>query len=622
MTGTVRALARYPMKGFAGEALERVKLDVDAGVPGDRGRGLANGERDVGTGRSWTPCGAFVRLTTHPGLVLHCADDPDVARAFGRPLDAWVRRDGPRGLWDHEDAALSIVNLASLRSLERGLGRSLAIERFRANVVVDTGIAWSELAWTGRKVRLGGARVEVLRPTDRCRATSVDPDTGRTDVNVPRVLAALAGHVCFGVYARVVEAGEVRAGDAMSAEEPARGVRLAELVDASPATAPSPATWPRPVTVRATRRHAADVLELELADPLGVDAPASDGAPWLQLHLDDGDGPVSRSYTTWRLPGDAPGTHRIGVRRRPGGRVSATLHDGRAAPGATLLASGPFAHADAVPDARTAPSADGSIPARRPLVLLSAGIGVTVTLAALGELVASVGRGGSVRSVRVGHGVRGVEGFALREAFEKLVAACDEAGGQAGGDAVVTVFTGTATRSADGRARDELAGNDGAGRVRLRPGRVDPALVLDGLDPRAVDVVTCGPESFGAGMRRALRALGVPDERVREDVFVSPPDALAEPREPSASGPFDVTFEPSGRRTSWTASSGTLLELAEREGLDWPVNCRAGACGACLQPVRGPVEYLLDPVRPVREGAVLACCAVPAGPLRIGSAAS
>ena len=219
--------------------------------------------------------------------------------------------------------------------------------------------------------------------------------------------------------------------------------------------------------------------------------------------------------------------------------------------------------------------------------------------------------------MRVGHGVRGVEGFALRDAFEGLVGACDEASGHAGGDAVATVFTGTATGSADDGARV-----NGSGRVRHRTGRVDPALVLDGLDPRAADVVACGPEGFGEGVRRALRALGVPDERVREDIFASPPDALADPREPSASGPFDVTFEPSGRRASWTAASGTLLELAEREGLDWPANCRVGACGACLQPVRGPVEYLLDPVRPVREGAVLACCAVPAGPLRIGPAGS
>ena len=47
----------------------------------------------------------------------------------------------------------------------------------------------------------------------RCAATEVDPDTGIRDLAMPRTLMKTYGHADCGVYAEVIEAGEIAVGD-------------------------------------------------------------------------------------------------------------------------------------------------------------------------------------------------------------------------------------------------------------------------------------------------------------------------------------------------------------------------------------------------------------------------
>jgi len=53
----------------------------------------------------------------------------------------------------------------------------------------------------------------VVKRTVRCAATNVDPDTGARDLEVPKTLLRQLGHADCGIYAEVVEGGEIAPGD-------------------------------------------------------------------------------------------------------------------------------------------------------------------------------------------------------------------------------------------------------------------------------------------------------------------------------------------------------------------------------------------------------------------------
>jgi uncharacterized protein len=106
-----------------------------------------------------------------------------------------------------------VLNLASLRALSQRVGRDLAMERFRGNVWLDGLGPWQEFEWIGREIRLGGATLLVRERIGRCKATAVDPDTGRRDADTLGALEAGWGHTEFGVYAEVVAGGAVAVGD-------------------------------------------------------------------------------------------------------------------------------------------------------------------------------------------------------------------------------------------------------------------------------------------------------------------------------------------------------------------------------------------------------------------------
>lgn len=118
-------------------------------------------------------------------------------------------------------APVSIVTTASLADLSTRTGRTAQAERFRPTFVVETDEAYAEDGWTGRRLRIGEAEVEVRGAIPRCVVIDLDPVTGRKDGSL---LRALAGHrptnpsrePWFGVDASVVQPGTVRPGDRVS----------------------------------------------------------------------------------------------------------------------------------------------------------------------------------------------------------------------------------------------------------------------------------------------------------------------------------------------------------------------------------------------------------------------
>lgn len=117
----------------------------------------------------------------------------------------------------------SVATLLSTGSL-RALGDELGVDevdsrRFRMHFGVDGVRPHAEDGWLGKRVRIGGAVIVPQGNVGRCAVTTQHPDTGRPDLDTLKALARYRGELeateplPFGVYAAVVEPGQVRVGD-------------------------------------------------------------------------------------------------------------------------------------------------------------------------------------------------------------------------------------------------------------------------------------------------------------------------------------------------------------------------------------------------------------------------
>jgi glycine betaine catabolism B len=102
-------------------------------------------------------------------------------------------------------------------------------------------------------------------------------------------------------------------------------------------------------------------------------------------------------------------------------------------------------------------------------------------------------------------------------------------------------------------------------------------------------VLLCGPPPMMTAMRQILVGMGVPDEEIHQEAFVSrPPVEESEPvigamaaDEPPADGSVaNVAFKRSGQTVELPADQ-TVLEVAEDAGVAIPFECRSGVCGQC-----------------------------------------
>lgn len=249
MTIAVSAIFRYPVKGLAGESLRRAELQESEGIAHDRRFALAHGStRFDGTQPTWLPKTNFlmlmreeklaqlrVRFTPEDGVLVLTRNGKQVVRAvvtepLGRTLVsqffaqfmAGAVRGSPKLVEapghmfsDSRQKLLSVVNLSSVRDLERVVRKPVASARFRANLYLEGLPAWEEFRWIGKTVSVGGARLRVVDPIERCAAINVDPETAARDMNLPLQLQRGFGHVQMGVYARVEGAGNIEVDDEM-----------------------------------------------------------------------------------------------------------------------------------------------------------------------------------------------------------------------------------------------------------------------------------------------------------------------------------------------------------------------------------------------------------------------
>jgi len=242
------SLYRYPVKGLSPEPLAEALLETGDYFPGDRLFAIENGPSGFDPAApSHQPKIKFLMLMRQARLAalatryheatgelsieqggverlrarLDTADGRSAITTFfasfcaedtQKPLALLTAPAGFR-FTDSKSGFVSLINLASVAEIGRNMGRDLDPLRFRGNLYLDGADAWAEAGWLGRTLRIGGARLEVLKMIDRCPATGVDPATGLRDVDVVAALRRTYDHIDCGVYARVVSGGRIAAGD-------------------------------------------------------------------------------------------------------------------------------------------------------------------------------------------------------------------------------------------------------------------------------------------------------------------------------------------------------------------------------------------------------------------------
>lgn len=538
-----------------------------------------------------------------------------------------VEGDGQGDLAGHggEIRAVLVYQLQSYRYWQQHLNRDdLSFGSFGENFTVD-GLPDDEVC-IGDRYRIGEAEFEVTQPRVTCYRVGMR-------LGEPTMASLLVAHHRPGFYLRVITEGRVQAGDAITLTRKGPGELSVADTDALlylpgrdpaklrtaldiPALSPGwqqsfreltaaqqrpgqepgrpdqhvgdrqsteEAGWPGFRTMRVARivpeTPAISSIYLDTTD--GPALPEARPGQYLSIRLAVGDvAPAVRSYSLSSVP--TPRTYRISVKHEPHGKVSGHIHSSLRAGDLVDIASprGTF----------VLERSD------RPVVLASAGIGVTPVLAMLHHLAAAR----DPRPVWWLHTAHDRAQHAFAEEARGLLARLP--------DAHEHIFY-TAEASHDGD-------------THITYGRPTAASLKAVGIPADADAYLCGPASFMDGLSGLLHDHGLRPERVHAEQFsaltaINPGltgTAAIRPHQPpgpTGTGPL-VTFARSGVTTPWSAAHASLLDLAEACDIPSRWSCRTGVCHTCVTPlVAGDVSYTTPPLELPAPGGVLVCCSEP-----------
>jgi len=550
---------------------------------------------------------AWQGKTVYTGAWKHPANGPVMVRRLNIDGDGQGDTNGHGG----EQRAVLVYQIQSYRYWQRHFGRDdLGYGQFGENLTVD-GLPDDEVC-IGDRYRIGEAEFEVTQPRVTCYRVGLR-------VGEPELPALLVSHHRPGFYLRVITEGRVQAGDRivktrngpglvsvadadallyLPGRDPAR-LRVAaqipalspgwrqsfrELLEAADGTGPAAGpAWAgfRPLRVSKVVPESATVSSIYLTAPDESPLPPARAGQYLTLRVTGAGQPAPvRSYSLSSYPlssyplssGAGASGYRISVKREPHGAASRYLN-GTLRPGATLDVAAP--RGDFVLDAGPGP-----------VLLVSAGIGLTPVLAMLHELA---GRR-SERDVWWIHAARSPHEHPLAAEAHALLASLP-------------------------RGREHVVYSATAGRLDK-----DKLLALD--LPADASAYICGPASFMADMQDALGAAGLDRARIHTELFGALPSINPgltgqtrrpphQPPGPAGTGPL-VTFARSGIASRFGATRRSVLELADACDVSTRWSCRSGVCHTCATPLlSGDVSYSPDPLERPAGDEVLICCARP-----------
>jgi ferredoxin-NADP reductase/MOSC domain-containing protein YiiM len=552
--------------------------------------------------------------------------NPVQSRLMVRRLN--IDGDGQGDLGGHggPNRPVFVYQLDSYRYWERELSRSgFSYGQFGENFTIE-GLADDEVC-IGDRFRIGGALFEISQPRVTCYRVGIRMDE-------PRMPALLVARHRSGFYFRVLEEGEVGAGDEIikvadgaermsvaeidgvlylrghTHEQLERALRIPALSEGwkgsfrallqqedtagavvgnaglAPSSGPPPA-WAgfRPLRVSRIEKESATVTSFSLVPADDRPLVAALPGQFIILRIKTTpDGPaVLRNYSLSDLP--AEDHYRISVKLEESGVASTYVH----------------AHVS-VGDVLDVAAPRGTFtlgPNSKKVVLISAGVGATPVLAMLHALAAET----APREIWWLYGARNREDHPFAEEARDLIKGLPSA----------KSYVGYSRPGPEDRAGVDF---DTAGRVGTE--------VLEKIGvPRDADFYLCGPAAFMDDLSVGLKAWGVAADRVHSETFgpskaITPgiadaPHAAAHiPIGPAGTGPR-VSFARSGLNANWDPKFASLLDFAE--ACDVPVrwSCRTGVCHMCESGlISGEVNYQPDPLDPPAQGNLLICCSQPA----------
>jgi ferredoxin-NADP reductase/MOSC domain-containing protein YiiM len=558
------------------------------------------------------------------GKVVHTAiwKEPVAGRRMVRRLN--IDGDGQGDLAGHggEHRAVFVYQLEGYRYWQSLLGRTdFTPGEFGENLTVE-GLPDHDVC-IGDQYRIGSALFEVTQPRVTCYRIGIR-------MNEPRMAALLVAHDRPGFYFRVLDEGEIGAGDEIVRVQQGPGAMTVAEINAllyKPGHPPDrlaqalripalsagwrssftallaqtdgatgnpglgPAASPKPAWTGFRRLRVADkTRESDTVTSLWLEAadgsPLSPGAPGqfivMQLRPEPEAPALLRSYSLSGAPSAA--RYRISVKRTADGPAGAYIAGGIRI-GDVIGVSTPRGNFILAPG-------DG------PVVLLSAGIGATPVLAMLRALESAR----SPRDIWWIHGARNGRDHAFAEEVRAALHAL--------------AHTHHHVRYSAPDTTDRPGADFDA------PGRVDLAVLAELGVPRDADFYLCGPSAFITGLTAELVAWGVAKTHIHSELFsagpaLTPGIAAAPPKPPHLPGGEPgtgalISFARSGIDVRWRPDFGSILDLAE--ACDVPVrwSCRTGVCHNCETAlIAGNVCYQPEPIEPPANGNILICCARP-----------
>ena len=553
--------------------------------------------------------------------------NPVQSRLMVRRLN--IDGDGQGDLGGHggPNRPVFVYQLDSYRYWERELSRSdFSYGQFGENFTIE-GLPDDEVC-IGDRFRIGGALFEISQPRVTCYRVGIRMDE-------PRMAALLVAQHRPGFYFRVLEEGEVGAGDEIiKVADGAERMSVAEIDGAlylrghtrdqlerawripplsagwkesfqalleqedtagaaagnaglAPSSGPPPA-WVgfRPLRVSRIEKESATVKSFSLmpADDRPLVAALPGQFIILRIKPNADGPPVLRNYSLSDLPSDDH--YRVSVKLEENGAASTYLHT-HVGVGDVLGVAAPRGAFTLGPDGKK-------------VVLISAGVGVTPVLAMLHALAAEA----SPREIWWLYGARNRDDHPFAEEALNLIKSLPSA----------KSYVEYSRPGLEDRVGLDF---DAAGRIGTE--------VLQKIGvPHDADFYLCGPAAFMDELTAGLKAWGVADDRVHSEIFGpskaitpgiadaphAPPHA---PVGPAGTGP-QISFARSGLNARWDPKFGSLLDFAEACEVPVRWSCRTGVCHMCESGlISGNVKYQPDPLDPPAQGNLLLCCAQPAG---------
>ena len=349
--------------------------------------------------------------------------------------------------------------------------------------------------------------------------------------------------------------------------------------------------WKGELIVESIRRETHDVKTFRFIHPAGDIPFTHRPGQYMTLSLDINGQTVKRSFTIASSPVQR-GYVELTIKRNPEGLASQYMHDQLNAGDGILVGApaGKFFFDELQTKA---------------VVLIAGGVGITPLMSILRNLT-DRSWGGTIYFINamrtMDDGIFADEIAGLAERFENV--------------RVLTYYS---------QSKPSTIDSTSSGRWLVRHGYINASDISAFVpDLKELPIFLCGPDPMMQAVRKTIVSLGIPNEQISTEEFVSP-RAVAGSDQASQSTQSDVgladgetasiSFATSSQKIEIDAST-TILEAAEQAGVVLPWECRSGICGQCkVRCTSGRVKMdSRDALTKAEEanGFILACQSHPA----------